>query len=62
MIKKLLKSVREFKTVSLMTPVFMVGEVIMEVIIPLLMAMLVDNGINGNNGFGNGGNRNRRGW
>ncbi len=52
MIKKLLKSVREFKTVSLMTPVFMVGEVIMEVIIPLLMAMLVDNGINGNNGEG----------
>lgn len=52
MIKKLAKSVREFKTVSLLTPLCMVGEVVMEVIIPLLMAMLVDNGINGNNGEG----------
>jgi len=52
MIKKLLKSVREFRTVSILTPVFMVGEVIMEVIIPLLMAKLVDNGINGNDGNG----------
>ena len=52
MIKKLLKSVREFRTVSILTPVFMVGEVIMEVIIPLLMATLVDNGINGNDGNG----------
>ncbi len=52
MIKKLAKSIREFRTVSVLTPVFMVGEVVMEVIIPLLMAMLVDNGINGNNGEG----------
>ena len=52
MIKKLAKSIREFKTVSILTPVFMIGEVVMEVIIPLLMAMLVDNGINGNNGEG----------
>ena len=52
MIKKLARSIREFKAVSILTPVFMVGEVVMEVIIPLLMAALVDNGINGNNGEG----------
>lgn len=52
MIKTLLKSVREFKLPSILTPLFMVGEVVMEVIIPILMAMLVDNGIDGNNGEG----------
>ncbi len=52
MIRKLLRSVREFKGVSILTPVWMVGEVVMEVIIPLLMASLVDNGINGNGGNG----------
>ena len=52
MIKKLAKSIREFRNVTILTPVFMIGEVVMEVIIPLLMAALVDNGINGNNGEG----------
>ncbi len=52
MFRKLLKSVREFKTISFLTPLFMVGEVIMEVIIPMLMASLVDNGIEGNEGAG----------
>ena len=52
MIKKLARSIREFKAVSILTPIFMIGEVVMEVIIPLLMAALVDNGINGNNGEG----------
>ncbi len=52
MIRKLAKSIREFKTVSILTPVFMIGEVIMEVVIPLLMAKLVDDGINGNSGEG----------
>lgn len=52
MIKKLARSIREFKAVSILTPLFMIGEVVMEVIIPLLMAALVDNGINGNNGEG----------
>ncbi|MCR4779660.1 MAG: ABC transporter ATP-binding protein/permease [Ruminiclostridium sp.] len=52
MIKKLLGSVREFKGVSILTPICMVGEVVMEVIIPLLMALLVDKGINGNDGAG----------
>ena len=53
MVKKLLRSVREFRTVSILTPLFMIGEVIMEVIIPLLMEQLVDNGISGNDGEGN---------
>lgn len=45
MIKRLLKSVREYKKASILTPVFMLGEVLMEVIIPILMAKLLDNGI-----------------
>ena len=52
MIKKLLQSVREFKLVSILTPLFMIGEVIMEVIIPILMERLVDDGINGGGGEG----------
>lgn len=42
MVKTLLKSVREYKTVSLVTPVFMVGEAAMEIIIPFLMTFLLD--------------------
>lgn len=45
MIKKLLKSVREYKTSSILTPIFVSLEVILEVIIPLLMAKLIDDGI-----------------
>ena len=47
MIKRLLKSVREFKKDALLTPFFVVLEVVMEVIIPLVMAMLIDKGIDG---------------
>ena len=47
MIKRLLKSVREFKKDALLTPVFVVLEVVMEVIIPLVMALLIDKGIDG---------------
>ena len=46
MIKRLAKCIREYKTPTIMTPVFVIGEVIMEVVIPLLMAGLIDNGIN----------------
>ena len=45
MIKKLLKSVREYKTSSILTPIFVALEVILEVVIPLLMAQLIDDGI-----------------
>ena len=47
MIKRLLKSVREFKKDALLTPFFVVLEVMMEVIIPLVMALLIDKGIDG---------------
>lgn len=45
MIKKLLASVREYKTASLLAPTLVVGEVIIEVIVPILMANLIDYGI-----------------
>lgn len=46
MYRRILKEVKEFKTVSLITPVFMILEVIMEMIIPYLMASIIDNGVN----------------
>ncbi len=54
MIKRLSKCVREYKTQTILTPIFVIGEVIMEVIIPLLMASLIDNGINVDNGASQG--------
>ena len=41
--------VGEYKTASILTPVFMIGEVIMEMIIPLLMASIIDKGVNAGN-------------
>ncbi|MCI7656532.1 ABC transporter ATP-binding protein [Anaerotignum sp.] len=49
MIRKLLRSVREYKTSSLLAPLFVTGEVILEVIIPMLMAKLIDFGIEAGN-------------
>ena len=45
MIKELAKSVREYKKMGILTPLLVTLEVIMEVIIPLLMAKLIDDGI-----------------
>lgn len=45
MIKRLAKSVREYKKNAILAPVFVMLEVIMEVVIPLLMARLIDRGI-----------------
>lgn len=47
MIRKLLQSVREYKKDTWLTPIFLLGEVAMEVLIPLLMAELIDQGITG---------------
>ena len=47
MIKKLARSIREYKRDCILTPVFVVVEVIMEVLIPFLMAKLIDEGISG---------------
>jgi ATP-binding cassette subfamily B protein len=49
MIKTLLKSVREYKRDSILSPVFVTLEVVMEVIIPYLMAELIDYGIDAGN-------------
>lgn len=45
MIKKLLTSVREYKKNAILTPVFVTFESILEIIIPTLIATLIDNGI-----------------
>ena len=49
MIKRLLKSVRAFKKDALLTPFFVVLEVVMEVVIPSVMALLIDRGIDAQN-------------
>ncbi len=41
MIKRLLKSVREYKTASIIVPVLMAVEAIMEIVIPFLMTFIV---------------------
>ncbi len=46
MIKTLAKSIREYKTLSILSATFVTVEVIMEVIIPFVMADLIDLGIN----------------
>lgn len=45
MLKKLLSCVGEYKKYAILTPIVMLGEVIMEVLIPFVMACIVDYGI-----------------
>lgn len=45
MLKTLLSQVKEYKAPSIVTPIFMLGEVVMEAIIPLLMGMIVEEGV-----------------
>lgn len=45
MIKKLKAYIKEYKKVSILAPLFVILEVVMEVIIPLLMAKIIDTGI-----------------
>ena len=42
MVRTLLKSVKQYKTVSILTPLVMIGEASMEIIIPFLMGFLID--------------------
>ncbi len=49
MLKTLGAQIKEFKRDSVLTPVFMIGEVIMETIIPLLMASIIDDGVTAGN-------------
>ena len=45
MIKTLAKQIKEYKSASLVTPIFMILEVAMEMVIPLLMASIIDDGV-----------------
>ena len=45
MIKKLVSYVAEFKRDTILTPVYVALEAVMETIIPLLMAWIIDNGV-----------------
>lgn len=45
MVKTLLQHVKEFKKDSLLTPMFMVLEVLMETLVPFLMASMIDKGV-----------------
>ena len=49
MIKTILAQVKEYKRASILTPLCMLGEVIMEMIIPLLMASIIDDGVSAGN-------------
>ena len=49
MIKELLKCVGKYKLPSILAPLFITGEVVLEVLIPLLMATIIDEGINKGN-------------
>lgn len=45
MIKTLSKSIRQYKKLSLLSPLFVIGEVIIEMLIPYLVGILIDKGI-----------------
>ncbi len=48
-IKVLGAQVKEFKKDSILTPIFMVAEVIMETLIPVMMAFIIDQGVEAGN-------------
>ena len=45
MLKTLGTQIKEYKKVSILTPIFVICEVIMELLIPLLMASIIDKGV-----------------
>ena len=49
MIKTLLAQVKQYKSASLLAPVFTAGEVLMEVLIPFVTASIIDKGIEAGN-------------
>lgn len=46
MLKTLASQIKEFKRAAILTPMFMIGEVIVEMMIPFLMASIIDKGVN----------------
>ena len=49
MLRTLLKEVKEYKRASIATPIYMILEVLMETLIPFLMASIIDDGVNAGN-------------
>lgn len=49
MLKTLLAQIKEYKKVTILTPITVIIEVILEVMIPFLMSMIIDRGISVNN-------------
>ena len=49
MLKTLAGQIKEYKTPSIITPCFMILEVLMEMLIPLLMASIIDDGVEAGN-------------
>ena len=49
MIKRLLQEVKQYKKSSILAPLFMVGEVTMELMLPFLMSFIIDKGIDQGN-------------
>lgn len=49
MVKTLLRQVKQYKKASVLTPVFAVLEVVMEVLIPFVTALIIDEGIEAGN-------------
>ena len=52
MLRKLFSHLREYRKSALISPIFIGIEVIFEMLIPTFMAMIIDDGLNGNNGKG----------
>ena len=52
MLKKLFSCLGEYKKSALISPIFIGIEVIFEMLIPTLMAVIIDSGLNGNDGKG----------
>ena len=46
MFRTILKEVKEYKNASIATPIYMILEVMMETMIPFLMASIIDDGVN----------------
>lgn len=52
MLKKLAACIGECKKYAILTPIVMIGEVLMEVLIPIVMATILDDGVQGDAGIG----------
>ena len=47
MIKKIASCIGEYKKYTILTPVIIIGEVLMEILIPFVMAQIINVGIKG---------------